>query len=116
MSMYQPRVRGGMHLRDTWASRLEQLARAFVALFVAAVLLPVPVFVAIKLGGALATGSTYDAGVLGASAVFVLSSVVIGIAVRAGAPALVAAFRPLEPIYDPVAEGAAVVTNPRQFY
>jgi hypothetical protein len=112
MSMYQPRVRGGMHLRATWASRLEQLARAFVALFVAAVLLPVPVFVAIKLGAALAAGSTYDAGVLGASAVFVLSS----IAVRAGAPALVAAFRPLEPIYDPVAEGAAVVTNPRQFY
>lgn len=114
MSMYQPRVRGGMQLRITWVGRLDQLIRAFVALFVASVLLPVPVFVAIKLGAALAAGSTYDAGVLGASAMFVLSSVVIGIAVRAGAPALVAAFRPLEPVYDPPAEGAAVVT-PRTY-
>lgn len=107
----QPRVPGGLRLADTWQQRLTVLIQAALGLIVAIVLLPVPVFGGIRLGRSLAMHESYDGTVIIASAVTVVFSAFIGVAVYFGVTRLVRALRPLQPIYDEPATGAAVV-NP----
>ncbi|MDO4076445.1 hypothetical protein KN200_15900 (plasmid) [Clavibacter michiganensis subsp. michiganensis] len=110
--MSVPMIPGGMHLRDTLGIRLKHLMRALVELIAAALILPATVSFAIDLGAAFATASGYDftnPKVLD-SALFVVSAVAVGILVHGGVLSATAAFRSIEPVYGPIAEGAAPST------
>lgn len=104
----QPRIPGGLRLASTWQQRLTVLIQAALGFIVAMVLLPVPVFAGIRLGTALAGGADYNAGVFVASAVTVVSAALVGIATYFAVTRLVRALRPLQPIYDEPATGAAI--------
>ena len=112
---FQPQVPGGLQLASTWQSRMTVFIHALLGFIVAIVLLPVPVFSGIRLGRSLAMGSDYDAGVFIASAVTVISAALVGIAVYLAVTRLVRAMRPLQPIYDEPATGAAIPKRDRSF-
>ncbi|MCS5524817.1 hypothetical protein NY551_18940 [Curtobacterium flaccumfaciens pv. oortii] len=111
---YEPlaEVQGGMHLRDTWEMRFLMLVRAGLAFFVAAVVLPAPVYGGFALFRAFEDGPHYDSQTLIAAAILVVGASVVLIACRYGQDRLVRAIRPLEPIYGEIATGAVVVRNP----
>jgi hypothetical protein len=109
----QPLVPGGLQLASTWEQRFFLLIQSLLAFFVAIVVLPAAVFAGVRLGMSLTAGQEYTGRALIASAVLVISTSVVGIAIRYAVTRLVRAIRPLEPIYPEVATGAAIPTMDR---
>lgn len=105
----QPKIPGGMHLRTTWDTRFALLVRAALAFFVAAVILPAPVYGGFVLFRGFQDGPHYDGQTLIAAAVLIVGASIVLIASRYGQDRLVRAIRPLEPVYDDVIPTGAAI-------
>ncbi|MBT1667318.1 hypothetical protein [Curtobacterium flaccumfaciens] len=80
--------------------RFALLVRVALAFFVAAVVLPVPVYGGFILFRAFEDGPQYDSQTLIAAFVLIVGVSVVLIAARSAQDRLVRATRPLEPVYD----------------